>query len=564
MQFEIESNEEQALNIVIPMSGTGQRFLKAGYTIPKPMIEVEGRTIIAHVVDMFPGDNDFTFVCNNDHLNDPSLGMADELNSLAKNVRIVGINAHKKGPGHAVLQAFDQIDTSQSVVINYCDFTCYWDFADFVAFTEETDCDGAIPCYTGFHPHHLTENRYAYVKEENGWAQDIREKTPFTDHPMNEFASSGTYYFKSGDIAKKYIYSNIDNDLDVNGEFYISMPYKPMIEDNLNVAVYELQHFMQWGTPEDLAEYNYWSKTFRSLGGGERTSENSHPGTMLLPMAGAGARFQAVGYTQPKPLIPVSGTEMASQAMTTWPNHEKAVVITREEVLRGHEDFTPVAPGTNSDMMVIDELTEGQASTCILAKNRVDLSAPMTIAPCDSGALYDPAIFWSRLDQDVDVLIWAVRGHPIAARRPEQYGWIAESDGRVTRISTKIPLEDPTTDPIVIGTFTFKRAGDFFDAADHMYARDGRINGEFYVDECINDALEMGMKCEVFEVDHYLPWGTPDELDTFNYWQSCFHKWNSHPYRLEQDPLVAPANIADLERAYAPIHPARPHTPSKA
>jgi dTDP-glucose pyrophosphorylase len=540
------------------MSGTGQRFLKAGYTVPKPMIEVEGRTIISHVVDMFPGDNNFTFVCNNDHLNDESLGMADELNSLAENVQIVGVDAHKKGPGFAVLQAFDRIDMSEPVVINYCDFTCYWDFADFVAFTKETNCDGAIPCYTGFHPHHLTENRYAYVKEENGWALDIREKTPFTEDPMSEYASSGTYFFRTGDIAREFINDNIENDLNVNGEFYISMPYKPMIDAGLNVAVYELQHFMQWGTPEDLAEYNYWSSTFRSLVDAPRLYHSSRAGTMLLPMAGAGARFQTVGFTEPKPLIPVSGTPMSSQAMTTWPSHEKAVVITREEVLRGHEDFTPIAPGTDSQMMVIDEITEGQASTCSLAKDRIDLSLPMTIAPCDSGALYDRSEFWRQIEEEADVLIWAMRGHPRAALHPEQYGWIAETAGKVTGISTKVALDDPTSDPIVIGTFSFRRAGDFFAAADRMYARDGRINGEFYVDECINDALAMGLNCRVFEVDSYLPWGTPDELNTYHYWQSCFHKWDSHPYRLQQDQLVSIASVDQLEVEYAPTKSNRP------
>jgi NDP-sugar pyrophosphorylase family protein len=540
------------------MSGTGQRFLKAGYTLPKPMIEVEGRTIISHVVDMFPGDNLITFICNNDHLDDQSLGMAAELNSLGENVQIIGIDSHKKGPGYAVEQVFDQLDTATPMVINYCDFTCYWDFADFVSFTEETACDGAIPCYTGFHPHHLTENRYAYVKEDNGWATDIREKTPFTDTPMNEYASSGTYYFKSGDMARHYINDNMKNNVNVNGEYYISLPYKPMIEAGLGVAVYELQHFMQWGTPEDLEEYNYWSNTFRSLSNLKRTDPSSQSGTTLLPMAGAGARFQSVGYTEPKPLIPVSGAPMSAQAMTTWPHHEKAVVITREEVLRGHENFSPAAPDTDSEMMVIDEITEGQASTCSLAKNRIDPTLPMTIVPCDSGALYDRKKFQKRLSSNADVLIWAMRGHPRAALHPEQYGWISESDGLVNAISTKVPLSDPRNDPIMIGTFSFKRAGDFFAAADHMYARDGRINGEFYVDECINDALEMGLTCAIFEVDHYLPWGTPDELDTYHYWQSCFHKWSSHPYRLQQDPLVAPENVVGLETAYAVKNSPRP------
>ena len=540
------------------MSGTGQRFLKAGYTLPKPLIEVEGRTIISHVVDMFPGNNFFTFICNNDHLSDQSLGMADELNSLGENVQIIGIDSHKKGPGYAVEQVFDQLDTTTPIIINYCDFTCYWDFVDFVSFTEETACDGAIPCYTGFHPHHLTENRYAYVKEDNAWATDIREKTPFTDNPMNEYASSGTYYFKSGDMARHYINDNMKNNVKVNGEYYISLPYKAMIDAGLAVAVYELQHFMQWGTPEDLKEYNYWSNTFRSLTKLKGPDSSPQSGTTLLPMAGEGARFQSVGYNEPKPLILVSGAPMSAQAMTTWPRHEKAIVITRKEILNGHENFSPANLDINSEMMIIDEITEGQASTCSLAKDLIDQKLPMTIAPCDSGAVYDRKKLQQQLSGNADMLIWAIRGHPRAAIHPEQYGWISESNGLVNAISTKVPLSDPINDPIVIGTFSFKRAGDFFAAADQMYARDGRINGEFYIDECINDALEMGFTCAIFEVEHYLPWGTPDELNTYHYWQSCFHKWSSHPYRIQHDPLVAPEDVIGLERTYAAKNSARP------
>jgi choline kinase len=540
------------------MSGTGQRFRAAGYRLPKPLIEVEGRSIISHVIDMFPGDHQFTFICNNDHLTDPELRMEAHLMALKSDAVVVGVDAHKKGPGYAIAQIFDQLDLSVPMVINYCDFTCYWDFEDFVSFTAETQCDGAIPGYRNFHPHSLADNRYAYVKEQDGWASDIREKEPFTATPMKEFASSGTYYFKSGEIAKKYITDNIENDLNVNGEYYISLPYVPMFRDGLNIAIYELQHFMQWGTPADLKEYVYWSNIFRSLNNGVRAGESSEPGTILMPMAGAGARFKSAGYTEPKPLITVSGTPMSTQAMTTWPNHEKAVVITRKEVLQSFSDFAPTARGTKLDMMVIDQITEGQASTCSLAKDRVDLEQPMTIAPCDSGALYDRGEFAKTLLSDADVLVWAKREHPSAAQFPEQYGWIAENNGIIERISTKIALDDPNTDPIVIGTFTFKKASDFFCAAEHMYARDGRINGEFYVDECINDAIKLGLIVKLFEVDHYLPWGTPNDLESFTYWQSCFHKWEGHPYRLENDPLVVAESISGLEAKYAPIKPIRP------
>jgi hypothetical protein len=91
-----------------------------------------------------------------------------------------------------------------------------------------------------------------------------------------------------------------------------------------------------------------------------------------------------------------------------------------------------------------------------------------------------------------------------------------------------------------------------------MIARNARVNGEFYIDTCINDAIALGLRCRLFLLDHYIGWGTPDDLKTFEYWQSCFHKWHGHPYRLESDPRVDPAALPALDARYAPVTPARP------
>ena len=50
--------------IIIPMSGIGKRFLEAGYKRPKSLINVEGKPVISHVIDMFPGEKNFIFICN--------------------------------------------------------------------------------------------------------------------------------------------------------------------------------------------------------------------------------------------------------------------------------------------------------------------------------------------------------------------------------------------------------------------------------------------------------------------------------------------------------------------
>ena len=39
------------------------------------------------------------------------------------------------------------------MIVNYCDFSCYWDYEEFLKDISESHSDGAIPAYRGFHPH---------------------------------------------------------------------------------------------------------------------------------------------------------------------------------------------------------------------------------------------------------------------------------------------------------------------------------------------------------------------------------------------------------------------------
>src|SRR5690606_28141832 len=112
-------------------------------------------------------------------------------------------------------------------------------------------------------------------------------------------------------------------------------------------------------------------------------------------------------------------------------------------------------------------------------------------------------------DPSVDIVVWGVRGYPNAKRHPKMFGWVDAEDGRIRSISVKTPLDASMSGPIVLGAFTFRRLADFRRALDRLIARDGRINGEFYIDSLINDAIALGLQCQLFEVDSYLCWGTP-------------------------------------------------------
>lgn len=188
------------MQLIIPMSGIGKRFKNAGYKLPKPFIQISGKPIVEHVVEMFPGVEDILFIVNQEHSNDSELNLISQLLRIAPKAEIAVIDNHKFGPAWAIKQAKECIKMDVPVVVNYCDFACIWNFP---SFSEKihSGIDGLIATYSGFHPHMLRSAKYAYLKlDEFENVVDIQEKQPFTSEPMSEPASSGTYGFGTGKI----------------------------------------------------------------------------------------------------------------------------------------------------------------------------------------------------------------------------------------------------------------------------------------------------------------------------------------------------------------------------
>lgn len=541
------------MQIIIPMSGFGERFRKAGYSLPKPLIEVSSKPIIEHVVNLFPGETDFIFICNQDHLDHPEYKMRETLRRIAPNGKIYGIPPHKLGPVYAVQCIREKIDLLKPTIVNYCDFTCYWNWDDVKKFFNETNSDGCIPAYKGFHPHMLGPNNYAFIKESNGWLIDIQEKNPFTKNRSEEYASSGTYYFKTGDLMLRYFDRVIEEKLSVNEEYYVSMVYRPMAKDGLKTSIYELQHFMQWGTPEDVAEYNYWCSAFDKLANSTDKTFDSLCGTLLLPMAGAGKRFADEGYETPKPLIPVSGAPMVTQAARDLPKMKDYVFILRKDLpeleLIKHRitDFFP-----NSKHVILEKLTDGQARTCLLGLRECRDNNPVLIGACDNGLLYNFDEYKNlHSNEEIDLIVWGVVGHPPAISKPNSYGWIDADGENVKGVSVKKPLRDPKVDPVITGTFTFRSPEIYERCFKYLEDNHLTVNGEYYVDSCIEAAIKLGLNVKLFLCSHYLSWGTPNELKTFEYWQSCFSKWKYHSYSLIADSRIPRDKILELESRFS-------------
>ena len=542
------------MQIIIPMSGFGERFRRAGYNLPKPLIEVEGKPIIAHVIDMFPDETDFIFICNRDHLENPNYKMRDILKKLSPSCKIFSIKPHKLGPVYAVYSIEQLIKDEEEVIVNYCDFGTYWDYRDFLKHTRDRDSDGAVPSYKGFHPHMLGSTNYAFMRDNEQWMQEIKEKEPFTDNRMQEYASSGTYYFKKGSYVKKYFKELMDNDISLKGEYYVSLIYNLLVRDNLKVSIYEIQHMLQWGTPEDVQEYNTWSKYFYDAIKEKEKPKALKNSLTLIPLAGHGSRFTQAGYKDPKPLINVSGKPMIIQAAKSLPNSENHIFVTLKDHLENYPlEKTLKNEYPDSKVVAINEVTKGQAITCSLGLKDLDINTSLLIAATDNGMIYDRNKYQKLIeDENVDAIVFTFRHHVSSKNNPHMYGWVkTDNNQNANGVSVKSPIsENPYDDHAIVGTFYFKKIAYFDQALKSLLDKDIKVNGEYYVDSLIGEIIELDMNVKVFEIEDYIGWGTPDDYNTFVYWQSFFNKVSWHPYSLEKDITVNKDKIKELDLSF--------------
>lgn len=246
---------------------------------------------------------------------------------------------------------------------------------------------------------------------------------------------------------------------------------------------------------------------------------------ILIPMAGAGSRFKKEGYKISKPLILVNQKPMVVESTTHLPKGNQYIYICRDNnIEEDNIDREIKKHYPKAQFIIVNGLTEGQASTCLLAKEEINNNEELIVGACDNGMIWDEKKFLLEKN-DADCLVWTFRNNVTVVNKPEAYGWVEVNEQYFAkRVSVKIPIsENPIKDHAVVGAFWFKKGKYFVDAAEKMIAKNRRINNEFYVDECINELIEIGLKVKVFEVDKYICWGTPNDLRTYEYWQG-FHK----------------------------------------
>ena len=244
------------MKIVVPMAGTGNRFVQKGYLDPKPLIPVNNKRIIEYILEMFSEYDEFVFICNEEHLKNTN--MRTILNTLKPDAEIISMPQHKLGPVYTVKAAYQHIEDDEQVLVSYCDNPFLWNYQDFLNYVDQEALDGCILTHTGFHPHTLSNTKMAFLKEHNGLLEEIKEKACYTEDPMSEHASTGAYYFKKGSDLKKYFNLAMEEELTYNGEYYVTLVYNLLVRDGLRIGYYDAPYITVFGTPSEVENFEAW------------------------------------------------------------------------------------------------------------------------------------------------------------------------------------------------------------------------------------------------------------------------------------------------------------------
>jgi NDP-sugar pyrophosphorylase family protein len=230
------------------MAGRGSRFQDAGYAFPKPLIDINGKTMIEVVIKNLKPETDhkFIFICQKEHYE------KYDLHNILKNATgnkfdVVLINGITKGAACTVLCATQYINNEDDLLIANSDQFIQFDINDFIEEARTNNKDGLIMTFKASHP------KWSYARiDKNNKVLEVAEKKVISDK-----ATVGIYYFKKGkdfvDGAQSMIKKNIQH----NNEFYVCPVYNETILSGgaIHISDIKPEEMHGLGTPEDLNQF---------------------------------------------------------------------------------------------------------------------------------------------------------------------------------------------------------------------------------------------------------------------------------------------------------------------
>ncbi len=234
---------------------------------------------------------------------------------------------------------------------------------------------------------------------------------------------------------------------------------------------------------------------------------------ILIPMAGLGSRFSEVGYKEPKPLIDVAGEKMISLAVKSlgFPDANTIFITRKYKNSNYNRELNKVLSdlGRSSKIIELDHLTEGPASTCLVAKELINNDQPLIIANCDQVMLWNPDSFLKFiLKNNPDGAVITYTSEDVKNSFVE-----VDNQGQAVKFTEKIPISNIALN----GVHYWKKGSYFVESAEEMISARDRFNGEFYIAPSFNFMINKKRTVLNYHIEKNECFliGTPKDLNDY-------------------------------------------------
>lgn len=226
---------------------------------------------------------------------------------------------------------------------------------------------------------------------------------------------------------------------------------------------------------------------------------------VLIPMAGLGSRFIERGYSLPKPLIRIFGKPMIQHVVDSLGIDGRYIFLVQKEhrsKYRLDDVLGSLVPGCS--IVEVDGLTEGAASTTLLAKELINSDVPLVIANADQVVEWDSAAFIESLSDHDGALAVFIADDP-------KWSYVRLANSLVVEVAEKKVISNRAN----VGVYGWAKGSDYVKYAEQMIAKDTRTNNEFYVAPVYNEAIEDGKRITSSFVQAMHGLGTPEDMNAY-------------------------------------------------
>jgi len=241
------------LQIVVPMAGKGQRFVDAGYTLPKPMLPIGGVPMVVRAVMDLPPAERIVFLVRTEHIE--QFGLDKIICSHLPQAIIVPVERLTEGQACTVRLAADYLDRSAPVIVAACDNTHIYDPSRLATVIADSAISSVIWTYRGDHRVQRNPAAHGWVRVDGTRVLEVSCKVPISNNPLNDHAVSGFFCFHQAGTMIEAIDREVIVGTRVNQEFYMDTVPNVLIADGERVEAFEVTRYIGWGTPTDYEAF---------------------------------------------------------------------------------------------------------------------------------------------------------------------------------------------------------------------------------------------------------------------------------------------------------------------